>query len=217
MYQPIPTIREKRLAVLLLASLGLLIISLIFILRSHNTSTSTSPDSVSAVPLTLSTPVLQQLTQAKPVESSPLPVRLKIPAIGVNASLDYVGLTSSGAMGVPSSPSTAAWFNLGPRPGEIGSAVIDGHFGTWKNGQTSVFDNLYKLRKGNILTVEDSSGAVITFVVTELRIYDQSQDASDVFSSSDGKAHLNLITCEGTWNVAKQSFPSRLVVFTDRK
>lgn len=169
------------------------------------------------VPVTISPPVLNKLIKATPKVDTPLPVRLKIPAISVNASLEYVGLTSNGHMGVPTVPAKAAWFNLGPRPGEIGSAVIDGHFGIWQNGQTSVFDNLYKLRKGDKLTVEDQKGVAITFVVTELRIYDQNQDATDVFSSNDGLAHLNLITCEGVWSRFKQSFPSRLVVFTTRE
>jgi len=172
---------------------------------------------VAAVPITVSPPVLNQLAEASPKNLiSPLPSRLKIPAIGVDASLESVGLVGGGQMGVPVVPANAAWFDLGPRPGEVGSAVIDGHFGIWANGQTSVFDNLYKLRKGDQLTVEDQNGAKIAFVVTELRIYDQNQDATDVFSSIDGQAHLNLITCEGVWNRLKQSFPSRLVVFTDR-
>lgn len=176
-----------------------------------------SPEPVNVVPITISPPVLNQLIQAKPKIDTPLPVRLKIPAIGVDAALDNIGLTSNGQMGVPTVPANGAWFDLGPRPGEIGSAVIDGHFGTWKNGQTSVFDSLYKLRKGDKLTVEDQKGVAITFVVTELRIYDQNQDATDVFSSLDGQAHLNLITCEGVWNRLEQSFPSRLVVFTTRE
>lgn len=170
---------------------------------------------VDAVPLTISPPILHQLIQAKPIVSSPLPVRLKIPNAGVDAALDYVSLVSGGAMGVPKGRLNAAWFQLGPRPGEIGSAVIDGHFG-WSHSLSAVFDNLYKLHKGDTMTVEDDKGVAITFVVTELRIYDQSQDATDVFHSTDGKAHLNLITCEGVWSVAQQRFPSRLVVFSDK-
>jgi len=170
------------------------------------------------VPLVLKPVIIQQIEKVKPIQpSASLPLRLKIPKIGVNAGLDYVGLTSTGAMGVPPGPSTAAWFQDGPRPGDIGSAVIDGHFGIWKGGIPSVFDNLYKLHKGDELMVEGENGVVITFIVSELRIYDQTQDASDIFSSTDGKAHLNLITCEGVWNRALQSFPSRLVVFADRQ
>lgn len=119
-------------------------------------------------------------------------------------------------MDVPKGPNDVAWFNLGPRPGEIGSAVISGHYG-WKNNIPAVFDNLHKLRKGDKVYVEDKNGATITFVVRELRTYDQNEDASDVFGSSDGKAHLNLVTCTGTWNKAQKSYSKRLVVFTDKE
>ncbi len=145
-----------------------------------------------------------------------LPVRLKIPRIHVDASVEYVGLTPDGAMGVPTDPDTVAWFNLGPRPGETGSAVIDGHFG-WKDGIPAVFDNVHKLHKGDMLSVEDKNGVTTTFVVRELRLYDQHENAVDVFSSSDGKAHLNLITCTGVWNKNQKSYSERLVVFTDKE
>jgi hypothetical protein len=78
-------------------------------------------------------------------QASPgLPVRLKIPSINVDAPIEYVGLTSDGAMDVPKGHVKVAWFNLGPSPGEIGSSVIAGHYG-WKNNIPAVFDNLHKL------------------------------------------------------------------------
>jgi len=145
-----------------------------------------------------------------------LPIRLKIPSIKVDATVDYVGLTSDGAMDVPKGPPDVAWFNLGPHPGNNGSAVIDGHSG-WKNGIPAVFDELHKLQKGDKLYVEDEKRTTITFVVREFRNYDPKANAADVFSSSDGKAHLNLITCGGVWNEFSRSHSNRLVVFTDRE
>jgi LPXTG-site transpeptidase (sortase) family protein len=117
-------------------------------------------------------------------------------------------------MGVPTGPTSTAWFDLGPRPGEDGSAVIAGHEG-WKDGMRAVFDDLYQLHIGDEVYVKDEEGATTTFVVHGIRTYDQNRDASDVFSSNDGKAHLNLITCEGTWNATEKSYSNRLVVFTD--
>ncbi len=144
-----------------------------------------------------------------------LPVRITIPKIKVDAAVEYVGLTEGGAMDVPKSPDNVAWYELGPRPGEKGSAVIAGHFG-WKNGIPAVFDDVYKLRKGDKLYLEDEKGAITEFVVRELRTYDENENASSVFGSSDGKAHLNLITCEGIWNKTEKSYSKRLVIFTDK-
>ncbi|MDO8594112.1 MAG: class F sortase [bacterium] len=153
-------------------------------------------------------------SNASPEPASALPVHLKIPAIGVDAALESVALTPEGEVGVPEDPAHAAWFNLGPRPGDIGNAIIDGHFG-WKDGKPAVFDKLHTLKQGDKLFVEDEQGIVISFVVRELRPYAENQVSSDVFDSSDGKAHLVLITCEGVWNKIEKSYSGRLVVFAD--
>ncbi len=103
---------------------------------------------------------------------------------------------------------------MGRVPGEVGSAVIDGHSG-WKDDVPAVFDSLHKLKKGDKIFIENEQGKILVFVVREIRKYDPSADTEEVFFSSDSKAHLNLITCEGTWNAATQSHSERLVVFTD--
>ena len=144
------------------------------------------------------------------------PVRLKIPTINVDAALDYVGLTPGGDLDAPKGPVNAGWYDHGPRPGEKGSSVIDGHF-DYKNNIPAVFNNLHTLQKGDKLYVEDERGTTITFVVRKLSTYRQNEDHSDVFRSSDGKAHLNLITCQGVWNQALKSYSTRLVVFADKE
>ncbi|MFA5840707.1 MAG: class F sortase [Candidatus Paceibacterota bacterium] len=142
--------------------------------------------------------------------------RLKIPKINVDATVENLGLTFDGAMEVPKGPANAAWYSLGTPPGDIGSSVIDGHSG-WKNGIPAVFDNLYKLKKGDKIYVQDKKGIVTTFVVRESRKYNPNADATGVFTSSDGKAHLNLITCTGLWNKIWKSHSERLVVFADKE
>lgn len=145
-----------------------------------------------------------------------LPARLIIPSINVDAVIEYVGVASDGSMDVPKGPTGVAWFEFGSRPGEGGSAVIAGHEG-WKDAIPAVFDNLYKLQKGDKIYIEDKMGATTAFVVRELRSLDENEDASTVFNSSDGKAHLNLVTCEGVWNPVSKSYSKRLVVFTDKE
>lgn len=146
-----------------------------------------------------------------------LPTRLKIPSIAVDADILSVGLAADGSMDVPKKATEVAWFNLGEKPGDQGSAVITGHYGAWKNGDSSVFDNLHELKKGDKIYVEDELGGMISFVVREVRSYDPQADATEVFSSDDERSHLNLITCEGIWNDDVNSFSKRLVVFADRE
>jgi hypothetical protein len=73
------------------------------------------------------------------------------------------------------------------------------------------------MQPGDKLYIKDEKGVVTTFVVRMSRSYDPAADASDVFGSSDGQAHLNLITCEGTWDKAQKSYSDRLVVFADEE
>lgn len=145
-----------------------------------------------------------------------LPIRLTISAINVDAAIERVGLTPNGAMDVPKDPATVVWYALGPRPGETGSAVIAGHYG-WKNDLPAAFDALHVLKKGDKISVENDNGEIVMFVVRELRNYNAQDDASLVFNSNDGKAHLNLITCEGVWNKDSKSYSERLVVFADKE
>jgi LPXTG-site transpeptidase (sortase) family protein len=144
-----------------------------------------------------------------------LPMHLRIPAIAVDASVEEVGIAIDGLMDTPKEPGIAGWLKVGPRPGEEGTAVIAGHFG-WKNNTPAIFDDLNKLNKGDKIYVEDGKGNSVAFEVREIRIYDEKEIVANVFSSSDGKAHLNLITCEGVWDKTMQSYSNRLVVFADR-
>jgi len=146
-----------------------------------------------------------------------MPKRLKIPSIAVDAAILSVGLAPDGSMDTPKQAAEVAWFNLGEKPGDLGSAVITGHYGSWKNGDSSVFDNLHKLKKDDRIYIEDDKGAVVSFVVRESRSYDPTADATDVFSSDDERSHLNLITCEGIWSEDVKSFSKRLVVFADKE
>jgi LPXTG-site transpeptidase (sortase) family protein len=143
--------------------------------------------------------------------------RLKIPKIKVDAILESVGLTPDGAVGVPKGPTNAAWFNISPKPGDSGSAVVTGHYGVWKNGTPTIFNNLSKLKSGDKIYVKDENNKTITFVVRKIKIYGPKDNVSEVFTAADGKSHLNLITCQGPWNKATKSYPRRLVVFTDKE
>ncbi|MBX4204792.1 MAG: class F sortase [Candidatus Doudnabacteria bacterium] len=143
------------------------------------------------------------------------PARIVIPSIGVDAAVERVGILPNGSMDVPADQDDTAWYSLGPRPGEIGSAVIDGHV-DGENNTTAVFANLHNLKPGDQIRVHDGQGGVVTFAVRESRIYAPDADATEIFTSADGIAHLNLITCQGIWDKSAQSYTQRLVVFADK-
>lgn len=145
---------------------------------------------------------------------SGLPQHIKIPSIKVDSLIEKVGVTKEGAMSSPVGPDNTGWFDKGPIPGEKGSAVIDGHSG-WKNNIPAVFDNLYKLKKGDKIYIESDAGLTTTFIVREIRRYNFTDNTKDVFVSNDSSSHLNLITCIGEWSEKEKGRLERLVVFTD--
>jgi len=143
------------------------------------------------------------------------PVRLIIPKIGLNAAIEDVGLTAGDAMAAPSGPDTVGWYKLGPRPGNRGSAVMDGHSG-YADGRAAAFDELPELGKGDRLYVEDAKGRVAAFVVRKTQLYARDANAAEVFAPT-ASSRLNLITCTGSFDVAAGTHSQRLVVFTDLK
>lgn len=145
-----------------------------------------------------------------------MPVRLKIPKLGIDAGIEQLGVTSDGNMQAPVKVEDVGWYKQGPQPGNKGSAVIAGHFGRESYRGKAVFDDLHTLVKDDDIFVEDDTGRVATFVVREFRLFAKDEVAPDVFTSRDGKAHLNLVTCQGKWKVTEQTYENRLVVFADK-
>jgi peptidoglycan hydrolase-like protein with peptidoglycan-binding domain len=143
-----------------------------------------------------------------------LPVRLQVPIIGVDSAIEDAVITPDGRMDVPAGSVNVAWFALGPHPGDVGSAVIGGHFGI-SNGVPFVFYNLDNITLGNKVYIVNDRGDTLAFQVRSIKLFNRDADATPVFTSSDGLAHLNLITCEGVWNQVNGTYPQRRVIFTD--
>jgi LPXTG-site transpeptidase (sortase) family protein len=143
------------------------------------------------------------------------PVRLIIPSIGVDAHIQSVGLywKGDGTMGIPTNFTDVAWYNGGPRPGEPGSAVIDGHL-DGRNVKEAVFYNLGELKQGDAVEVVDDAGKTLHFEVVAIKTYAVDAPTTDIFSSDPSEARLNLITCAGDWDKSLKSYNERTVVFT---
>jgi LPXTG-site transpeptidase (sortase) family protein len=142
------------------------------------------------------------------------PMRLEIPSIGVNAAVQYVSIKADGSMGTPAGFKDVAWYKLGTIPGQVGSAVIDGHVdnalaldGVFKHlGDVNVGDDVYVTRK---------DGTKLHFRVRDIGIYDYKKAPNKrIFTDASGR-YLNLITCAGTWIRDAKSYDQRLVLYTE--
>lgn len=171
-----------------------------------------APDYIEKEKQLIYTDITSTSTQERAPQNN-LPYKLSIPRLNISSRIQHVGLTPEGLMEVPSSYTDVAWYKAGKRPGEIGSSVIAGHFGT----DNAVFRNLKNIKIGDALNVQNKEGKSISFVVKKIEQYTETEDATQVFLSNDGKSHLNLITCYGVWSKTTKSYPTRLIVFADKK
>lgn len=152
------------------------------------------------------------LNAATVASTTPLiPVRLRVPSIGVDAAVEQVGLNAKGAMGAPQKFNDVAWYQPGAQPGAPGSAVFAGHV---NNALTlpGVFEHLAQVKVGDQILVTDAAGRTLTFVATQTQTYPVDQaPLNDIFATS-GPAQLVLISCEGDWIPDQHQFNERLVV-----
>jgi len=149
------------------------------------------------------------------VDSALNPVRLIIPAIDINAPVEDVGTQANADLATPTQNpwQDVGWYNLGPHPGERGSAVIDGHLDR-PGGFPAVFWNLRDLHVGDDVLVKNASGKTLRFQVTRIELYEpQNAPIQDIFGNWGG-TFLNLITCAGDWIPSQHQTNLRLVVYT---
>lgn len=205
-----------RAAVLLLAGIGLLTAGLSVFFQARSQS-----QIVLSFPAKNLKPVEIEMASAVEgfgytFEAPGLPIRLLIPKIGVDTSIEGVGLskTGNGDMDVPTKLTDVAWYNQGPLPGMPGSAVIAGHL-NGKKILKGVFYNISSLKPGDLVKVIDKNGKKLEFKVTGSKVYDQNASASDVFFSDNSKSRLNLITCAGDWIKSEKLYNKRMVVFAE--
>ena len=139
------------------------------------------------------------------------PVELKIPAIGVDANIQDVGLADDGTMGVPVGFTDAAWYDLGVAPGQPGNAVFTGHISS--TAAPGVFYNIDQLGPGNTIHVIGDDGTEQIYIVQE--VDNDSADSvplDQIFAPTD-QPGVVLITCTGDWDPVAHLFSNRVVVW----
>lgn len=142
-------------------------------------------------------------------------MRLRIPAIAVDAAVEQVGLTAEGYLDTPRRLDTVGWFDLGPRPGDPGNAAIDGFVGIPM--RPAIFWNLCTLTPGDELVVIGGDGVARRFVVTSVESYPKEEAPLRRIFGPANSAHLNLITDDPrtAYDPMTGNYASSLVVYAD--
>jgi hypothetical protein len=196
----------------------LCVCAFVFLLSACGTTTLSATSSPTPEPTRQKAPTptpspTRVVTKPAPAVSNP--ARLLIPGIGIDASVENIGVLPDGDLATPTqSPwDDVGWYHLGPHPGQSGSAVIAGHLDR-PGGAPAVFWNLRDMHAGDIVTVVDEKGKSLHFRVTQVASYAPDQAPLQEIFANPGGRFLNLITCAGDWIPSEHQTTLRLVVYT---
>ncbi|HET6211346.1 MAG TPA: class F sortase [Micromonosporaceae bacterium] len=141
------------------------------------------------------------------------PVRISIPAIGVRAPVNPVGLAEDGSIATPSlqRKNEAGWYERGPTPGQYGPAIIVGHVDGTKG--PAVFHKLGTLRPGQLIEVVRRDRRVAIFQVDEVATYDKASLPTKKIYGDFSRPGLRVITCGGQWVGGDLGYAENVVVF----
>jgi hypothetical protein len=138
--------------------------------------------------------------------AAPGPATISIPAIDADAPVRPVGVLPDGGVEVPP-PDVVGWYRFGSIPGEAGSTVLVGHVAF--DGVDGAFRHLADLSPGDEVRVDDR-----TFVVVAVDEYRKNALPGDVWTDQ-GRPRLVLITCGGSFDAARRSYDSNVVVWAE--
>lgn len=151
--------------------------------------------------------------RAGPVAMSrSVPKSVRIPAIGVNAHIISVGLTTSGGVGVPSlsTPMLVGWYDRGGAPGQPGPAVLVGHVDAAATGP-AVFYELGDLRLGDLIYVTRADHRTAVFRVKSVALYPQWDFPERQVYGATSVPSLRLVTCGGDFDEQTHLYLGRTV------
>jgi sortase (surface protein transpeptidase) len=152
---------------------------------------------------------LSTYRSTRTLSETALPVRLRIPAIDVDTRLVQLGLDDDKSIDVRFDLGVAGWWKGGPRPGQVGPAVIMGHV---SRNTPAVFSRLHTLQRGDEILVDRADGTTARFVVTRQGKYKKVAFPSDLVYYPTLEPELRLVTCGGL-DGATGIYTENLVVF----
>ena len=140
-----------------------------------------------------------------------VPVRLRIPRIGVSSRLQRLGQEPDKTVEVPTDWDVAGWYAPGTRPGDPGSAVMLGHVDSTSG--PAVFFRLRELRRGDQIEVIRADRSRARFAVERIDQYDKQRFPTDDVYYPTLTPTLRLVTCGGEFDPASGHYRANVIVF----
>lgn len=143
------------------------------------------------------------------------PIRIDIPAAGVSAAVDEIGLLDDGTMAVPEDFARTGWYGGLEAPGQAGTAVVVGHLDSHTG--PAVFFNVPRLRTGDDITITRADNTTVVFVVDRVEQYRKKQFPTIAVYAPTGEPSLRLITCGGKFDRRTRHYSDNIVVYSHLK
>ncbi|MEU8120445.1 class F sortase [Spirillospora sp. NPDC049024] len=142
------------------------------------------------------------------------PVRIRVPAIGVDAPVLSLGLKPDGTVQEPSlsQPGLTSWYNGGAAPGERGPAAFYGHVDTRASGP-AVFYDLGRLRPGAQVRVLRRDGRTAVFRITSVEQVPKSRFPTERVYGPTADPTIRLMTCGGEFDPVKRSYKDNIIAY----
>jgi hypothetical protein len=144
----------------------------------------------------------------------PAPVHLAVPARGVDAVVEAVGVQPDGQMTLPDDVDRVGWYRFGPAPGADGSAVIAGHVDDREQGLGALAP-LREAEVGDEVVVTDAAGTGTPWRVLSRELIQKQVLPLDRLFAREGPPRLTLITCGGPFLAEFGSYRDNVVVVTE--
>jgi sortase (surface protein transpeptidase) len=140
-----------------------------------------------------------------------IPIRVRIPAIGVSAAVIPLHLNQDRTLQVPSNFAQTGWFVGGPEPGETGSAVLAGHVDS-RSGP-AVFYRLRALLQGDRIRMVLRDRSIVRFAVTGTKAVPKKRFPWRLVYRKTARPTLRLITCDGAFDRSTGHYVDNYIVF----
>jgi sortase (surface protein transpeptidase) len=162
------------------------------------------------VPAALTRAADVQTAAAAPAHVAP-PVRVRVPAIGVDAAVGALDVDAQGVLPPPATNHETGWWRAGPEPGEAGPAVIVGHVDSRQG--PAVFFRLRQLVAGDRILVDRADGTTAEFVVERSERFGKDSFPTEAVYGATPNPQLRLITCGGRFDRSTRHYVDNVVVF----
>jgi len=143
------------------------------------------------------------------------PARLRVPALGVDAPVDPVGVSARGDLVIPDAVDRVGWYRFGPAPGApAGSVLVAGHVDSARQGPGALFD-LRSAAVGTRIDLVTESGRTFRYRVTGRETIAKTRLPVERLFDRAGAPRLVLVTCGGPFDRTTRSYRDNLVVAAD--